>query len=214
MVSEVEPLRHSGMIRQNEMVSIILGGSGGQGVVSLGKLLAVAAMNEDLAVSCYPIYGAEMRGGYAFSTVIIAETEIPSPIVSRADAGVFLDSFAYDYLAPMVAEDGLLVVNSGLVKPKPEKTRRLFCLNVDRAAQELGDGRCANMVAAGFLAQLAWAGQPAVKPFPKLETLRKTLEVIFPDKPALVGLNRQALSAGYELKPEKDAGAGQNQQVR
>ena len=67
------------------MCRIILGGTGGQGIITLGKLLATAGMNEGRNISCYPLYGAEMRGGYAFATVIISETEIPSPIVSEAE---------------------------------------------------------------------------------------------------------------------------------
>ncbi|HNQ35656.1 MAG TPA: 2-oxoacid:acceptor oxidoreductase family protein, partial [bacterium] len=107
------------------MCRIILGGTGGQGVITLGKLLAIAGMNEGFNVSCYPIYGAEMRGGYAFSTVILAREEVPSPIISRAELGIFLDPLAFDYLAGMVGRRGMLVINSEQVAVACRRDRRI-----------------------------------------------------------------------------------------
>ncbi|MFH0796672.1 MAG: 2-oxoacid:acceptor oxidoreductase family protein [Candidatus Omnitrophota bacterium] len=179
------------------MCRIILGGTGGQGIVTLGKLLAIAGMDEGKEVSCYPIYGAEIRGGYAFATIIISESPIPSPIVSRADVGIFLEPFAYDYLNSLVVKNGLLVVNADLVKPKTEKKREIFMLPADSLAQKLGDKRCANMVVAGFLAKKAGENYKILNPFPALNSLKEALPAVFTGKPGAVSLNEKALLAGY-----------------
>ena len=178
------------------MCRIILGGSGGQGIVTLSKLLAIAGMNEGRAISCYPIYGAEMRGGYTFATVIISKDEIPSPIVSEADLGIFLDQFAYEYLGKMVTKKGVLAINADLVKPKAER-RRLFPVSADAVARKVGDRRAVNMVVAGYLVRRAEEYPSLIQPFPSLKSLKAALPAVFPGKPAAVVLSEKALLSGY-----------------
>jgi len=60
---------------------IIVAGFGGQGVMSIGTTMAETAMAQGLNVSWLPSYGPEMRGGTANCNVVIADTEIISPIV-------------------------------------------------------------------------------------------------------------------------------------
>ncbi|MFH2069186.1 MAG: 2-oxoacid:acceptor oxidoreductase family protein [Candidatus Omnitrophota bacterium] len=179
------------------MCRIILGGSGGQGIVTLSKLLAIAGMNEGRAISCYPIYGAEMRGGYTFATVLISETEISSPIVSEADLGIFLDPFAYEYLGKMMAEKGVFVINADLVKAKAEK-RRLFSISADAVARKVGDQKAANMVVAGFLARRVAECPGLIHPFPALKSLKEALPSVLPGKPGAVALSEKALLSGYQ----------------
>jgi 2-oxoglutarate ferredoxin oxidoreductase subunit gamma len=138
-----------------------------------------------------------MRGGYAFATVIISETEIPSPIVSEADLGVFLDTFAYEYLGKMVAEKGVLVINADLVKPKAEK-RRLFPVSADAIALKAGDRRTANMVMAGYLVRKAEECPELIRPFPALKSLKEALPAVFPDKPEAIAASEKALLSGYQ----------------
>jgi len=186
------------------MCRIILGGTGGQGIISLGKLLAIAGMNEDRSVSCYPLYGAEMRGGYAFSTVIISEDEIPSPITSAAEVGIFLEPFAYRYLNRMVLRGGMLILNSDLVRRRAEENRLVLALPADRLARKLGDHRCANMVVAGFLTRQAERLPRQFHPFPTLQSLKKSLPAVFPGKEQAVFLNERALLTGYQFADQKD----------
>ncbi|MGB9677393.1 MAG: 2-oxoacid:acceptor oxidoreductase family protein, partial [Candidatus Ratteibacteria bacterium] len=62
-------------------VKIILGGSGGQGILTLGKLFSYAGIKKNYYISCLPTYGAEMRGGYIYCFVIISKKkEIFSPL--------------------------------------------------------------------------------------------------------------------------------------
>ena len=66
------------------MQEIILAGFGGQGILSMGKFIAMAGLEEGKNVSWLPSYGPEMRGGTANCNVIVAEEEVGSPIVNKA----------------------------------------------------------------------------------------------------------------------------------
>ena len=74
---------------------IIIAGSGGQGVLFIGKLLAYAAMLEDREVTWFPSYGAEMRGGTANCTVIISDSMIGSPVIRNPDVLVVMNDDSY-----------------------------------------------------------------------------------------------------------------------
>ena len=67
---------------------IIIAGFGGQGVLSMGKILAYAALMEGREVSWMPAYGPEQRGGTANVTVIVSDTSISSPILSSYDTAI------------------------------------------------------------------------------------------------------------------------------
>ena len=64
------------------LLKSIFSGFGGQGVIMMGYVLAMAGMKEDKHVTFLPAYGAEMRGGTANCTVVISDQEIASPIAS------------------------------------------------------------------------------------------------------------------------------------
>ena len=64
---------------------IIIAGFGGQGVLSMGKIMAYSGVMQDMEVSWMPSYGPEMRGGTANVTVIISSERISSPVIKRFD---------------------------------------------------------------------------------------------------------------------------------
>ena len=66
-------------------LKIVFSGFGGQGVLMMGYVLAVAGMNEDKHVTFMPAYGAEVRGGTANCTVVVSDEEIASPIASSPE---------------------------------------------------------------------------------------------------------------------------------
>lgn len=184
------------------MFRLIIGGSGGQGVVSVGKLLAGAAMDEGLEVTCYPVYGAEMRGGYAFASLIFAREQVFSPIITRAEAAVFLSSFAFTYLRRKVKRGGIGIVNSDLVGLEEPWTGRFRAVPFVSLAREAGDERCANMVAAGYLSRLIESRGDAGLPFPSLASLRRGVPGVFPGRRRLWEINRRALLVGYRRASE------------
>ena len=70
---------------------IVISGFGGQGVLSMGKILAYAGIMEDKEVSWFPAYGPEQRGGTANVTVIIADEPISSPVLNQYDIAIVLN---------------------------------------------------------------------------------------------------------------------------
>ena len=64
---------------------IIMAGFGGQGVLSIGKFLAYAGMEENLEVTWMPSYGPEMRGGTANCSVVMSDRPVGSPVIATAD---------------------------------------------------------------------------------------------------------------------------------
>lgn len=70
---------------------IIIAGFGGQGVLSMGKILAYSGLMEDKEVTWMPAYGPEQRGGTANVTVIVSDEKISSPILSKYDTAIILN---------------------------------------------------------------------------------------------------------------------------
>ena len=79
---------------------IIISGFGGQGVLSMGKILAYSALMEDKEVTWMPAYGPEQRGGTANVTVIISDKRISSPILSKYDIAIVLNQPSLDKFEP------------------------------------------------------------------------------------------------------------------
>jgi 2-oxoglutarate ferredoxin oxidoreductase subunit gamma len=74
------------------LIKTIFSGFGGQGVIMMGYLLAMAGMAEKRNVTCLPSYGAEVRGGTANCTVVIADEEIASPVASEPEFAVLMNN--------------------------------------------------------------------------------------------------------------------------
>ncbi|HBE73285.1 MAG TPA: 2-oxoacid:ferredoxin oxidoreductase subunit gamma [candidate division Zixibacteria bacterium] len=175
---------------------IRMSGFGGQGVISAGILLAQAGLLEGKNVSWFPAYGAEMRGGTANCSVVVADDEVSSPIVSRPDTAVVLNEPSLAKFEPMLKPGGLLIVNSSLVNTKPKRTDiRVALVPCNAIAQELGTIKIANMVALGALAGLTGAVS--------IEAIAKALPKVFKRaKPEILELNVKALKKGAEAKAE------------
>ena len=99
---------------------IIIAGSGGQGIMLLGKVIATAAMKENKFVTWLPAYGAEVRGGSSFCMVIISDEEIASPFVTLADTVVALNEISFNKFKGKLKDKGLLILNSSLAENKPK----------------------------------------------------------------------------------------------
>ena len=106
-----------------ETKKICFAGFGGQGVLSVGKLLAYAAMIKDKEVSWCPSYGPEMRGGTANCTVIISDEPIGSPVVTKnASSAVVMNEPSFRKFENVVAPGGAMIINANLISLKPERT--------------------------------------------------------------------------------------------
>ena len=134
------------------MDKIVLAGFGGQGVMFIGKLLAIAGMLSDLEVCWIPSYGPEMRGGTANCSVIIADKEIFSPVITLADAGIVLNKPSYEKFLPRIKTGGTLVMNSSLIHDVDSRDDiDIIRLNASEIASEMNNPGIANMICLGAL---------------------------------------------------------------
>ena len=95
---------------------IILAGSGGQGVQTLGFLLAKVGMSDKKRVTWLPSYGAEKRGGFSFCHVVISDEEIYSPYVENPDTLILFDQRALNTYEKFVMKNTLVLENSSLIR--------------------------------------------------------------------------------------------------
>jgi len=137
-----------------DIVRIILGGSGGQGILTLGKLLSFGGISKNYEVSCLPTYGAEMRGGYIYCFVIISKKkETFSPLSESCDIGVFLNEMSYRMLKKYLKKDAFLILNSSLIKNISRNGKEIK-IPATEIAEKMGDIRISNMVIAGSISKL------------------------------------------------------------
>ena len=101
---------------------IIISGFGGQGVLSMGKILAYSGLMEGKQVTWMPAYGPEQRGGTANVTVIVSDERISSPILSRYDVAIVLNQPSLDRFEQRVKPGGVLIYDGfGISHPPTRK---------------------------------------------------------------------------------------------
>jgi 2-oxoglutarate ferredoxin oxidoreductase subunit gamma len=136
---------------------VIVAGFGGQGILQLGRIMALCGMLEGRQVTCIPAYGAEMRGGTANCTVVISTQEIGSPVIYHPHALIAMNQPSLDKFGPRVKEGGLILINTSLINHDNSAGYDKINLTGVAASQiaiELGQPKIANMVALGaFIAQ-------------------------------------------------------------
>ncbi|KUO48789.1 MAG: 2-oxoacid:ferredoxin oxidoreductase subunit gamma [Desulfitibacter sp. BRH_c19] len=174
---------------------IIIAGFGGQGVMSMGQLLAYAGMLEGKHVSWIPSYGPEMRGGTANCAVTISDMEIGSPIVSEPNSVIVLNLPSLIKFEPTLVPGGLLLLNTLVAGQKyTRKDVSGYEIPAVEIADRLGNTKVANMVMLG--AYLKATNVVSVDSV--IESLKKVLPQ---RRHNLIPLNRQALELGAsELK--------------
>lgn len=172
---------------------IRISGFGGQGVISAGVLLAYTGILENKNVSFFPSYGAEMRGGTANCSVVIASDEVDTPIVSSPDTVIVLNEPSLAKFEPMVKPNGMLIVNSSLIKTEPSrKDIKIIKVPCNEIADRLGNAKVMNMVALGVFAKATGAVS--------LSAIARALPKVYKKlKPEVIELNVKALEEGAKL---------------
>lgn len=170
--------------------SFVFSGSGGQGIMSAGIMLAHAAIDMNKHATFLPEYGPEQRGGSAKCTVIIGDGEIVSPLTKKCDNLVALNEQAYNKFADSIKEGGNLIVNSSLVTGEINRNDvNVISVPVDDIALEVGSIKVANVVIIGVL-----IGATGVV---SKEIFVKSLEEKFKEKkPEILEMNMKALEKG------------------
>ena len=170
--------------------SFVFSGSGGQGIMSAGIMLAHAAIDMGKHATFLPEYGPEQRGGSAKCTVIISDDEIISPLTKKCDNLVVLNDQAYNKFAGTVREGGRLIANSSLVTSDIAADGiNAIAVPVDDIALEVGSIKVANVVIIGVL-----IGATGIV---SKEIFVQSLEQKFKEKkPEILEMNMKALEKG------------------
>jgi len=171
---------------------IIIAGFGGQGVLSMGKILAYSGVMQDQEVTWFPSYGPEMRGGTANVSVIISDTRISSPILHQFDTAIILNQQSMDKFEKAVKPGGVLLYDpNGIVHPPTRRDINIYKIEGTKIAADLGNVKTFNMVVLGAYLK--------AKPVVKMESIRKGLEKSLPERHhKLIPLNLQAIMAGHD----------------
>jgi 2-oxoglutarate ferredoxin oxidoreductase subunit gamma len=173
---------------------MIFAGFGGQGVLSMGMLLAYAAMKEGKEVSWFPSYGPEMRGGTANCIVNISDQPISSPIVSAFDAAITLNQPSLKKFESKVKKGGILIWESSIIKQPPTRDDiKIYAIPaVEKTTHELKNVKVMNMLLLGVLVK--------INKIVKKETLLLALKETLPERHHhLIPLNKKAIDLGMKL---------------
>ncbi len=177
-----------------------LGGFGGQGIISAGKMIGqAAAIYDGLEVTFTQSYGPEARGGSAGSQVVLGSEPIHHPHITQPTSAIIMSQGAFAKYAPELAPGGLLLIDSGLVTLPDDHRQDMttYGIPATQIAEELGNNRAANTVMLGF-----WTGILGVV---SREAMRQSVAESVP--PNSIDLNLKAFDTGYEQGSEIAAGA-------
>ncbi|WP_461246281.1 2-oxoacid:acceptor oxidoreductase family protein [Treponema sp. R6D11] len=174
------------------MEKSLFAGFGGQGVISLGQLWVYFGMQEGKNVTFFPFYGAEKRGGIARAGVIVSDNEIASPLVTIPDSALVMNSDSLPVCEKILKKNGLIVINSTLVKENPSRSDlKIVKIEASGIAEQIGNLLFANMVALGAMAKLTKALN--------LTDIEGVLKKFFPpDKHQFIPMNTKAIRSGYD----------------
>jgi 2-oxoglutarate ferredoxin oxidoreductase subunit gamma len=172
---------------------IIISGFGGQGVLSMGKILAYSGLMDDKEVTWMPAYGPEQRGGTANVTVIVSDEKISSPILSKFDIAIVLNQPSLEKFEPKLKPGGILIYDGyGILNPPTRKDITIYRIDAMDKAAEMKNGKVFNMIVLGGLLKVA----PVVSTTGVEKALRKTLPERHHD---LIPLNMQAIEEGGKI---------------
>ncbi len=170
---------------------IVVSGSGGQGIILGGKLLAeTAAVHSNRQAAMTPCYGPEVRGGVSTAELIIDSEPINYPKITRPNVMIAMSQQAMDKYGRAVDARGLVIVNTSLIDTVPDHFRNVFAAPLTSVAiKELKTPVVANMIALGALA--------AISGLISAGALKHTIKKYVP--PKVLDVDRKAVDRGVEL---------------
>ena len=174
---------------------IIIAGFGGQGVLSMGKILAYAALENDLEVTWMPSYGPEQRGGTANVTVILSDEAISSPVLDTYDTAVILNQQSLDKFESKVKPGGVLIYDPYDIHRAPSRTDiRVLPVPAMEATIAAGQAKVYNMILLGALLK--------ARPDLPVEAVVRGLKKALPARHHhLIPANEAAIRSGMDLVP-------------
>jgi len=172
---------------------IIIAGFGGQGVLSMGKILAYSGIMQNQEVSWMPSYGPEMRGGTANVTVILSDERISSPILTEYDTAIILNQQSMDKFEKTVKPGGTLIYDGNGITRHPErKDINIYRVDAADEAARTGLTKIFNMIVLGAYLK--------VKPLVDLENVILGLKKSLPQRyHNMIPDNERAILKGLEI---------------
>ncbi|MDD2436020.1 MAG: 2-oxoacid:acceptor oxidoreductase family protein [Massilibacteroides sp.] len=172
---------------------IIIAGFGGQGVLSMGKILAYSGLMEGKEVSWMPSYGPEQRGGTANVTVILSDDPISSPILNEYDIAIILNQPSLDKFESKVKSGGILIYDGyGIHTPVKRTDIDVYQVDAMDTVAEMQNEKAFNMLILGGLLKVA--------PMVKIENVMLGLKKSLPERHhKLLPMNEAAIKKGMEI---------------
>jgi len=188
--------------KKDSYFELMMSGTGGQGIVLAGSLLAEAAyVAYEHAVYC-PNYGAARRGGETECTVIFSNTEVFSPIKLQPMAAVVMSKMGCNQLSKRVHPEGVLLVDSSVVPDKIDRQDiSVYYLPATKVADENGSAVMASLLMVGAYIQLT----EALSLEGLYESLEKRLRGTRAEK--LLSLNKKVMAEGAKIMKSMQCGS-------
>lgn len=172
---------------------IVIAGFGGQGVLTMGEILAYSGIIEGKEVSWIPAYGPEQRGGTANVTVIISDEPISSPVVNRFDIAIVLNQPSFDKFERLIKPGGVLIYDGyGVNKTAERKDINIYRVDAMDEAEKMNNRRVFNMIILGGLLKII--------PMLKIESVIEGLKRTLPERHHhLLPMNENAITTGMGI---------------
>ncbi|HAC21536.1 MAG TPA: 2-oxoglutarate ferredoxin oxidoreductase subunit gamma [Porphyromonadaceae bacterium] len=172
---------------------IIIAGFGGQGVLSMGKILAYSGLMENKEVSWMPSYGPEQRGGTANVTVILSDERISSPVLNSFDIAIVLNQPSLEKFESKVKPGGILIYDGyGIHHPVTRTDIQVYRVDAMDAATEMNNSKAFNMIVLGGLLKVC--------PMVNIENVLLGLKKSLPERHHhLLPMNKEAILKGMDI---------------
>ena len=165
-------------------------GFGGQGIIRCALISGKAlSLYDGLNASMNQSFGPEARGSACASQLVVSKARVLYPYITNPHVLVSMSQEAYDKYEPELRADGILCIDTDLVKPKPPRGNiKMYGIPSTRFAEELGNRIIANLVMLGFFTAITKVVTP--------DAMKKALPGLVPDR--FLDLNIRAFDKGYE----------------
>lgn len=172
---------------------IIIAGFGGQGVLSMGKILAYAGLLEGKEVTWMPSYGPEQRGGTANVTVILSDERISSPVLNTFDIAIILNQPSMEKFESKVKPGGILIYDGYGIHTTSQRTDiNIYRIDAMDTATEMQNEKVFNMLILG--------GLLGICPMVKIDNVMLGLKKSLPERHHhLLPMNEEAIRKGMEI---------------
>ena len=168
---------------------IVISGTGGQGVLLIGRILAEASALEEREIVWLPSYGAEKRGGTVSCSVTISDEKIGALFITRPSAAIAMNQTSAVKFEQSMLAGGLLVINQSLVSLKVNREDiNTVYVPANKLATELGNDAVANLIVLGALI--------ARSPVVAVSSIISTMDNMFARNQKSLEANKQAFNKG------------------